>query len=142
MDHDKLHMIREADMKKRNKSKKKHTKQHGKVHRETQAAQSGTMQSSGMVEPDTSMIEHEIELIATDTHLQHSFFDPDKKSHIGLEPQGPRPRIAHLLRDALRKHGTLSRGPKVHWKAVKYEEGHLHPDSKIRGKEIIPPDRE
>lgn len=128
-------------MKKKNKLKKHRGGRHKKAPTEEQLAQGEKVQFSGSVEPDTSMIQEEIEHIATDTHSQQSFFEP-VGAGIGREPLELRPRVASSLRDALRKQGRRQHGSRIHWKAVRYDEGHLHPGALIRGKDIIPPDRE
>lgn len=132
-------------MNKREKRKRNRKEHHKKAQMEHQVTQSEKIQSEGIVEPESSMIQTEIEHRLMDTHSQQSFFEPHNlrdKAWIGLWPLGPRPRTGHSLKDILREQRLRRHGQKVHWKAVKYEEGHLHPDSIIREREIVPPDRE
>ena len=127
-------------MTKKKKLKKHHSERHKKASTEKQFAQSKATYIGEGMEPETSMIQEEIEHIATDTYSQQSFFEPVEVG-IGLKPW-LRPRFDHVLREALRKHGRRQHGSRIHWKAVKYDEGHLHPDLIIRKKDIVPPDRE
>lgn len=128
-------------MKKKSKHKKHRSERHKKAPNEQQLAQSDKAQFNKVAEPDTSMIQEEIEHIAMDTHAQQSFFESIEIG-IGREPLELRPRFASTIREALRKQGRPHLVSRIHWKAVKYDEGHLHPDPNIRKKEIIPPDRE
>lgn len=132
-------------MNKREKHKRNRKEHHKKAQMEHQVAQSDKTQSENIVEPESSMIQTEIEHHLMDTHSQQSFFEPHclkDKAWIGLGPLGSIPHTGPSLRNILREQRLRHQGSKVHWKAVKYEEGHLHPGSIIREKEIIPPDRE
>ena len=81
---------------KKNKLKKHRSERHKKASPEKQLAHSEKAQLHERVEPDTSMIQEEIEHIARDTHLQQSFFEP-MGTGIGREPLELRPRIASSL---------------------------------------------
>ncbi|SIN80117.1 hypothetical protein [Halodesulfovibrio marinisediminis] len=120
--------------------REKHSRNRKRHHRKAR-----TQGKESIVESEASMIKDEVEHSLMDTHLQESFFDPHSfkdKDWLGLGPLGPKSRTTHSLIDIVREQKLRRHDVKIYWKAVKYEEGHLHPGEVIRKKDIIPPDRE
>lgn len=127
-----------------NKNKQtRNRKGHGH-HKKTRAKHQG--QPTDNKKHELSLIETEIQHSVMDTHAQQSFFDPhslkDKDWIGGVTPLGSKLHTSHTLQDIVREQRLRKHNPQVHWKAVKYEEGHLHPNALIKEKEVIPPDRE